>query len=227
MDSLYLHINPTSNVDRDIMKRFLSALLLLASLSLNARERVFSISKGKDISKMTVYERSENGCYTYTFDYGDSKTTKTVDSKYNSISWEIDAPAQNTKLTVTIKDDGYHADGTYKGKTIHKVIKKDGHKVWMQGMGYCGGHVLKPGESYEYTNISLHDLKAYDMIAEYVGEEVRDGIKTHHFCLSPKGALARFLKTHYYYDVKTGDLVAQHTVGGFPGVAETVWTLEK
>lgn len=209
------------------MKRLLSALLLLACLSLNARERVFVITKGKETSRMTVYEGTENGRYSYTFDYGDSKTTKTVDSEYRSISWEIDAPAQKTKLSVTVQDDGYHADGTYKGKEIHKVIKKDGHKVWMQGLGYCGGHVLKPGESYEYTNISLHDLKAYDMKAEYVGEEERDGFKTHHFCLSAKGGLAKFWKAHYYYDVNTGDLVSQHAVEGFPGTPETVWTLEK
>ena len=209
------------------MKRLLSALLLLASLSLNARERVFVISKGKETSRMTVYEGRENGRYSYTFDYGDSKTTKTVDSEYSSISWEIDAPAQKTKLSVTVQDDGFHADGTYKGKEIHKVIKKKGHKVWMQGIGYCGGHFLKPGDSYEYINISLHDLKAYDMQAVYVGEEVRDGIKTYHFCMSAKGALASFWKAHYYYDVKTGDLVAQHAVEGFPGTPETVWTLEK
>lgn len=207
------------------MKRLLSILLLLSSLCLSARERVFTITKGKECSKMTVHESQENGLYTYTFDYGDSKTTKTVDSNFRSVSWDIDAPAQNTRLCVTAKDDGYHADGIYKGKEIHKVIKKDDHKVWMQGMGYCGGHLLKAGDSYEFVNISLHDLKAYDMHAVYVGEEEKDGVKTYHFYLSPTGALSKFWKAHYYYDVNTGDLIAHHAVEGLPGTPETVWTL--
>ncbi|MCQ2185834.1 MAG: hypothetical protein MJY92_03820 [Bacteroidales bacterium] len=207
------------------MKYLISILLFLSCLSLSARERVFTISKGKESSRMTVHESQENGLYTYTFDYGDSKTTKTVDSNYHSISWDIDAPAQETKLSVTIKDDGYHMDGIYKGKEIHKVMKKDGNSVWMQGIGYCGGHFLKAGDSFEYTNISLHDLKLYDMRAVYVGEETRDGMKVYHFCMSPTGGFAKFFKAHYYYDTQTGDLVAQHAHEGLPGTPETVWTL--
>lgn len=209
------------------LKYSISALLLLSCLCMAAGERTFKISKGKEISRMTVCESHDNGRYTYSFDYGDSKTTKTVDAGFRSINWVIEAPSKSTALTIADGNDGYHVDGTYKGKEIHKVIKKEGVKPWMQGLGYCGGHVLKMGERFEFTNISLHDLKVYDMMAVYVGEEDRDGFRVHHFCLSPAGALAKFWKAHYYYDTTTGDLVAYHAVEGLPGTPETVWALEK
>lgn len=208
------------------MKHISLILLLCSCLSLTARERVFTITKGQDVSTLIITESHVNGQFTYVFDYGDSKTTKTVDAEYRCLRWDIDAPSVGTRLSVVMQDDGYHIDGTYKGKTIHKVIKK-GTLPWMQNMGYCAGHMLRPGQSFEYMNISLHDVKAYEMRVVYVGEEVRDGMNVYHFYLTPCGLLSKFWKAHYYYDKQTGDLVASRAVEGFPGTPETVWTLQK
>ncbi len=172
---------------------------------------------------MTVTECRKNGLFTYTFDYGDSKTIKTVDSKYRSVSWKLIELSSGTEIYVVLKDDGYHIDGKYKGKKLHKVVGKAGKNAWMQGIGYCGGHFLKKGDTYEYESMNLRNGKAYDMIAVYVGEEVMEGKKVHHFCMSPKSGLAKFWKSHYYYDVTTGDLVAQRSMEGLPGSPKTVW----
>lgn len=194
------------------------------TLSLNARERVFVKTTGKTVSKVYVQESHEGGRHSFSFEIDGQKSSQVMDTHYHTLRWEIVNPAKQTNAVIVLREDGYHIDGTFEGKSIHKVVPKGDNKVWIQNVGYTGGHFLKPGDRLEYMNFSLHNLKPYDMCATYIGEETRDGIRVYHFQLSPGGTFAKFWKAHYYFDVNTGDMMFYNSVEGLPGTPETFWT---
>lgn len=194
------------------------------TLSLSARERVFVKTTGKNVSRVYVQESHENGHHTFSFDIDGRKSSQIVDAGYHTLRWELVDPAKGTNAVIVAREDGYHIDGTFEGKSVHKIVPRKGGKVWIQNVGYTGGHFLKPGDRFEYMNFSLHNLKPYDMCAVYVGKENRNGISVYHFLITPSGAFSKFWKAHYYFDVTTGDLMFYNSVEGLPGTPETFWT---
>lgn len=214
-----------------MIRKILLAVILstISCIILEAQEYSYSLTRGKVSSTVHWTEKDlDGGIRTIRISPFPGRVyTQKVDSQCRTVSWHFDDKADNTDLSISLKNGIYTLSGTFKGKAINRTVKSEGYP-WYQNISYASGRKLKTkGAALTYECFRPDNLDFQSMIATNIGTENIAGRTTNNIKVCAKGAKGKLWSCNYYADAVSGVLVCYKAVEGLPGTPLTTWMLNK
>lgn len=144
-----------------------------------------------------------------------------MDKSFQTEKWHVTNMQLQTDLTIELRNNVYSISGKFKGESIAKTIKSNGH-AWYQNIAYNAGVLLKDKKTVYYECFRPDNIKLYTMVAEAQGVELLDGMNAYKINVSLTGLLSALWTCSYYFDPETLSFVGYKGVNGKPGTPETI-----
>ncbi len=162
--------------------------------------------------------------YIHTFETTQKKDTTIIQPEFDTVMWQVEAPAEHTDITATKNGDTIDLKGEYHGEAVCKKIQLDQYP-WFQSISVSLRPIASTGISKVYFwSIRPDNLKAYKMVATKKDQQLvcLDGqqIKARRIEIRPYGFLAPLWKCDCWFS-EDGIFLKYKGAGWPPGSPDT------